>query len=303
MSFPGAMRAFYEVVCAGSIRRASERLNTSPSSVSRQIALLEHEIGTPLFEREATGMIPTHAGRLVAEYARGVVLDYDSLRADLNDLKGDRHGLIRIAVIDGMVCEKAIHAVRTFTKRFPQVSFKVTILPPDAIAESVACGDYDLGISYCQPPCADLSIVHRISDPVQLAVAANHELAKRECVALRDIERYPLAMLEGDRGLALINFALIEAGVAVQPMLISNSAEAVRSFVRGNTGVALLSKRCVEREVNLGMIVSVPVQSPRLNEATVDVLVLKSRRLSNLVRRFVEQVGVELAEPDVSLAA
>jgi DNA-binding transcriptional LysR family regulator len=89
------MRAFYEVVCTGSIRRASERLNTSPSSVSRQIALLEHEIGTALFDREATGMTPTHAGRLVAEYARSVVLDYDGLRADLNDLKGDRRALRR----------------------------------------------------------------------------------------------------------------------------------------------------------------------------------------------------------------
>ncbi|HWE47061.1 MAG TPA: LysR family transcriptional regulator [Caulobacteraceae bacterium] len=296
MSFPGAMRAFYEVVCAGSIRRASERLNTSPSSVSRQIALLEHEIGTPLFDREATGMTPTHAGRLVADYARSVVLDYDSLRSDLNDLKGERRAQIRIAVIEGMVCEGAIHAVRTFTKRFPKVSFKVTVLAPDQIATSIAAGDYDVGVSFCQPPCADIDIVHRIADPVQLAVGANHELATREFVALHDLERYPFGMLESDRGLALINYALIEAGLSVQPTLISNSIEAVRSFIRGGHGVALLSKRAVEREVNLGCIVSIPVRATRLNEATVDVLVLKKRRLSNVVRRFVEQIGIELEE-------
>lgn len=303
MVFPGSMRAFYEVVCTGSIRRASERLNTSPSSVSRQIALLEHEIGTALFDREATGMIPTHAGRLVAEYARSVVLDYDGLRADLNDLKGDRRALIRIAVIEGMVCEGAIHAIRSFNARFPEVSFKIDVLPPDAIAEGVAAGDFELGISFCQPPRADIDIVHRIPDPVQLAVHATHELAQRESVTLKDIEPFPLAMLESDRGLALINFALIEAGLTVRPMLLTNSAEAVRSFVRGGTGVALLSKRTVGREENLGTIVSKPVQASRLGEATVDVLVLKSRRLSRVVRQFVQQVGLELAELDVLLAA
>ena len=296
MAFPGPMRAFYEVVVTGSIRRASERMNTSPSSVSRQIALLEHEIGTALFDRKATGMVPTHAGRLVAEYARGVVLDYDGLRADLNDQKGDRRVLIRIAVIEGMVCEGAINALRAFNARYPEVSFKVEVLPPDAIASGVAAGDFELGISFCQPPCADINIVHRISDPVQLAVHATHELAKREYVTLKDIEPYPLAMLESDRGLALINSARIEADLKVQPVLVSNSAEAIRSFVRGRSGVALLSKRTVGREEGLGTIVSVPVHAWRLKEATVDVLVLKNRRLSHIVRQFVHQVGVSLED-------
>ncbi|MBS0333468.1 MAG: LysR family transcriptional regulator [Proteobacteria bacterium] len=303
MAFPGAMRAFYEVVCTGSIRRASERLNASPSSVSRQIALLEHEIGTALFDREATGMTPTHAGRLVAEYARSVVLDYDGLRADLNDLKGDRRALIRVAVIEGMVCEGAIHAIRAFHGAFPEVSFKVEVMAPDAIAEGVGAGDYELGISFCQPPSADIAIVRRIADPVQLAVNTKHELAGREFVSLDEVARYPIAMLESDRGLTLINHALIEAGLTVQPTLLSNSAEAIRSFVRGGTGVALLSKRTVGREEDLGTIVSIPVPATRLCDATVDVLTLKNRRLSHVVRQFVRQVGVSLEDLDVSLAA
>jgi uncharacterized protein with PhoU and TrkA domain len=67
--------------------------------------------------------------------------------------------------------------------------------------------------------------------------------------------------------------------------------------------VALLSKRTVGREEDLGTIVSIPVQATRLSDATVDVLTLRNRRLSHVVRQFVRQVGVSLEDLDVSLAA
>ncbi len=61
-----------------SIRKASELLDIAPSSVSRKVALLEQQIGTVLLERTSSGVRLTHAGVLVADYARSVVLDYDS---------------------------------------------------------------------------------------------------------------------------------------------------------------------------------------------------------------------------------
>jgi DNA-binding transcriptional LysR family regulator len=71
--FPGPLRAFHEAVQAGSIRKASEKLGLAPSSVSRQIAILEHLMGTALFNRSLGGVELTHAGALVAEYAKATV--------------------------------------------------------------------------------------------------------------------------------------------------------------------------------------------------------------------------------------
>ncbi len=72
--FSGSLRAFDETVRTGSIRKASEALGIAPSSVSRQIAILETQIGTTLFHRRAGGLEITHAGQLVADYARSVLM-------------------------------------------------------------------------------------------------------------------------------------------------------------------------------------------------------------------------------------
>ena len=82
--FSGSLRAFDETVRAGSIRKASEILGVAPSSVSRHIAMLEREIGTALFDRRSRGVVLTFAGRMVADYARSVLVPwhrgFDSLR-------------------------------------------------------------------------------------------------------------------------------------------------------------------------------------------------------------------------------
>ena len=82
--FPDPFRSFFEAVRCGSIRQASESLRKAPSSISRHIAILERQMGAPLLDRSAEGVKLTEAGRRVADYARMVLLDFDSLRSDLD---------------------------------------------------------------------------------------------------------------------------------------------------------------------------------------------------------------------------
>ena len=90
------LRYFYEVARSGSIREASSRLSVTPSSVSRQIQNLEHEVRMPLFERRARGMSLTSAGELYMAYARSVLAELDRLHSDIDDLRGLRRGRVRI---------------------------------------------------------------------------------------------------------------------------------------------------------------------------------------------------------------
>src|SRR6202044_3357734 len=123
--FPGPLRAFHEAVQAGSIRKASERLGLAPSSVSRQIAVLEALMGTSLFNRSLGGVVLTHAGALVAEYAQSAVMDFDTLRLDLDDLKGSR-GLIRVAMVESIASDGPVKAASAFRKTFKGVAFEFT---------------------------------------------------------------------------------------------------------------------------------------------------------------------------------
>ena len=107
--FPDPLRAFQVAAQSGSIRKASEQLGIEPSSVSRQIASLERVMGTKLFKRSPEGVSLTHAGRLLADFAQTTIMNFDSLRLDLNDLKGSR-GLIRVGMVESVPIRRILSA-------------------------------------------------------------------------------------------------------------------------------------------------------------------------------------------------
>jgi len=86
-----------EVARTGSIRRAAELLNLTPSAMNRRIQDLEAEIGTPLFERRPRGVKLTTAGEMFVRYARSQIADADRMRSQVEDLRGLRRGPIQIA--------------------------------------------------------------------------------------------------------------------------------------------------------------------------------------------------------------
>lgn len=152
MMFPSELRAFHAVAQSGSIRKAAELPNVAPSSVSRKIVLLEQQIGTALLERASKGVALTHAGVMVAEYARSVVLDYDSLSADLNDARGSRHRLVRLHTVESIVSGGSIDAAADFRKNFDTVSFPISVVPAPQVVTDVQRGDCEAGLTFGQPP-------------------------------------------------------------------------------------------------------------------------------------------------------
>jgi DNA-binding transcriptional LysR family regulator len=287
--FPGSLRVFYEAVTTGSIRRASDILGLAPSSVSRQIAILEREMGTALLERSVGGVTPTHAGRMVADYARSVILDYDSLRADLNDLRGKRRGLIRIAVVEIMICESSGEAIRAFRVTNPDVSFQVQMLSAARVSEAVQRGECDVGITFCQPPHPDINVAARVVDPIVLVVPPRHPFGDAAVVPVEAMQVLPLALLEADLGVRrLADQVAHEAGFKLQPVLRSDSVEALRHFVRNGVGAALLTRRAVKRDEDEGRLHSLDIDHPLFQTSTIDVITLRSRRSSRLLRSFVD---------------
>jgi DNA-binding transcriptional LysR family regulator len=283
-AFPGALRIFHEVVRAGSVRAASDLLGLSASSITRQIQHLEHQMGAVLLDRSSSGVVPTHAGKLVAEFARSVVFEYDTLRADINERRGIR-GQIRVAAVESMI-GRALAATVAFQAKHEAVSFSLTMMPAGKVIEAVKKGEADVGVAFCTAADLELTVLARYSEPIVLAVNPNHDWAVRESVSFRELALVPLGLPDTAFGVRkIVDEAASNAGVQLAPVFVSNSFEALRAFARAGAA-SLLPRLSIESDRRASILKSVLVDSPVLNATTADVITLRRRRPSRLLKLF-----------------
>ena len=288
-----ALRAFDETARAGSIRKASEALGVAPSSVSRNIAVLEREMGTRLLARSAGGVTLTHAGRLVADYARAVLLDYDSLRADLDDMRGTQRRLLRLVLVESVAAAGPIAAIAKFIEKFRSVAFDVQLLRAPDVIEAVKQDRCDIGVTFCVDPSPDLSILARIPEPIMLAVPV--EFPSSAPVDLRTLSGMRLAVPDPGFGVRrILDRACAREGVQIAPVLSSNVFETLRDFVRCGAGAAILPMRAVARQAQAGELKAITIADTAFRETTLDIIVLRKRRLPRVVRTFAEMLTAEI---------
>lgn len=294
--FPGPLRAFHEAVQAGSIRKASEKLGLAPSSVSRQIAILEHLMGAALFNRSLGGVELTHAGALVAEYAKATVLDFDTLRTDLDELKGSR-GLIRVALVESVVSSGPVRAAAKFREAFSAVSFELRVLPARQVIEAVQEKQCEIGITFCAEPGPDIIHEAKLAEPLLLVVSQGHPLAGETSMTMEDLDGLPLALPDRDFGVRrLLERASQSRNVTLTPVVSSNSFEVLRAFAASGAGATILPRRAVQPHAAALGLASVPLAHPELGQATLDLIRLKQWRLPRVARLYLDMLRRTLEE-------
>jgi len=287
--FSTSLRAFDATVRAGSIRKASEMLGVAPSSVGRHIAVLEAQFCTKLFHRTTSGLELTHAGRLAAEFARSVLVDYDALRTDLSDLGGTQRRHLRVALVESVAHYGPIDAIAQFRKKYRGVSFTTRVMPAPQIVEAVRQSQFDVGVTFCAEPTPDVSTVASLREPIVLFVSAGHPLAAASSVDLSQIVALPLAVPDSDFGVRhILDRAAAASGLRIAPVLSSNAFETLRDFVRLEAGAAILPMRAAAAREGTSEFKAIPLVGRPFTDATLDIVVHRTRRPPNVVKTFVD---------------
>ena len=127
-----------EIARSGSIRKAAEHLNLTASALNRRIMDIEEELGTLLFERRPRGVRLTSAGELFLDLARRQLSDTERMLSQIEELKGLRRGVVRIACSQALAHSFLPASIALFRKQFPMLSFDARILDHESAMSALA---------------------------------------------------------------------------------------------------------------------------------------------------------------------
>ncbi len=168
--------------------RASQRLRIAQPALSRQVKLLEAELGTLLFERLPRGVRLTEAGRVFLERTRGLVQQLDHAVLETRAAAEGRAGALRLGVIEVAAWEGVVpESLRRFRAAFPEVRLVLSALSGARQIDAIRLKHLDAGLLYNPPDDPALAVLPLARHPVMLAVHAASPLAGAEAVRLADL--------------------------------------------------------------------------------------------------------------------
>lgn len=193
---------FLTVAKVGSLGRAAEVLHIAQPALSRQIRLLEEEIGVALMERSARGMQLTAAGRAYRQSAQRLLDDgaAAAVRAQ-GAAKGDvGHLSLGFSELYAWHPE-VLSALRTYRRESPGVTFTIEAMLSGVVTERVLGGQLDMGLAYIgaiesQSP---LQHVPWMTDDYLLAVHETSPLARHPPSCLADLNAEDFIMFRRDQ--------------------------------------------------------------------------------------------------------
>jgi DNA-binding transcriptional LysR family regulator len=295
-----ALRYFLEVARTGSVSAAAERLHIAASAISRQISRLEEEFGTPLFERRSRGMALTHAGRLLASYARRAVLESDQIVNEIRALSSDAtRGLVRLGVTEGLAVSFIPEMIHAFRLERPQVLFDLKVMSPARVVTSVQEGEVEIGLTFSLSPEEGVEIQWQRAVSAFAFAGRAHPLVGRGPVTVAEIFEHPVAILDSGATMRrVLDMYCATRGITLKPAISSSNLASVLHFCRFSPAVtfsAYISARAAVRDGHLAVL---PLRETNFLERNLQVLTMLGRALPQTTRDFLDRLVAELETPD-----
>ena len=275
----------------GSIRKAADALNIASSALNRRILDLELDLGTALFERLSRGVRATSAGELFLAFARQSLSGLKTVESQIEELRGLVRGQVNVAAAESVAGQLLPAAITKFQAAHPNVRFHIRIGTPDELTSALIADQADLILTHDAPHKKDVAVVASARQALCALVGADHPLAARESIRLRDCLPYPLALADGTlAGRGLIEQVLATASYALEPRVVSNSVELMRAFAAMNRGVCFQFQKPGKSVIAPGDMVALPLVDAPLMQAKLMLATRRDRVLPVAAAAFVEQL-------------
>ncbi len=275
------LRSFVTIVdCGHNVTLAAQRLHATQSGVSKQLAQLEAALGMALFVRRSralTGL--TEAGAQVLAHARRLLAEAANLQALSDNLRRERHGVLRIATTHTQARHALPAALQALKHAWPDVGVHVAPAADEDALRALAEGQADLAIlSGTGAPPPDLLAIPLYRWRRRVLVPRTHPLAAATTpLRLADLAGLPLVSYEASRAAdSSLQRAFATIGRAAHIGVTARDGDLIRTYVRAGLGVGVLAEMALGDDPDL---VAPPVAADLLPPCTTWLLLRRDHVL------------------------
>lgn len=283
------IKAFLEIAKLNSFTRASDRLNTTQSSLSVLIRELEAELGTRLLDRTTRKVEITEAGREFAPFAERTLRELESGLTATRELAARKKGRLSLAASPLAAAALLPKVIASFRALYPGISVALEEVSPELLSARVAGGLFDCGVGVFDTLDDGLTAISAFSERLMLLCPSDHPLAALQEVEWRQLAEHDFIAVAADnaaRRRVDRYFAL--AGVAIQPAFQVRNMTTILGLVAARMGVAAWPSWAAgltrAHDVTLR-----PLVRPEAFH-TISVVISKERAPSPAVEAFIEVI-------------
>ncbi|MGL4476415.1 MAG: HTH-type transcriptional regulator CysB [Shewanella sp.] len=240
------------------VSATAESLYTSQPGVSKQVRMLEDELGVQIFERSGKHLTHvTEVGSQVIAIATEILSRVDSIKRVANEFTYPDRGELRIATTETQARYALPPVIKPFMAKYPKVNLHMHQGTPAQISDKVVRGEVDFAIA--------TEAMHFYSDLIMLpcyhwnrsiVVLPDHPLAKVEQISLEDLADYPLiTYVFGFDPASPIDAAFNSANLEPRVAFTATSADVLKTYVRLGLGVGVIATMALDSKLDSDLIV------------------------------------------------
>ncbi len=232
------------------VSATAESLYTSQPGISKQVRMLEDELGVQIFERSGKHLTQvTPAGKDIIRIASEILGKVESIKSVASQHTHPDEGTLNISTTHTQARYALPDVIKGFIKRYPKVSLHMHQGTPAQISEAVAKGTADFAIA--------TEALHLYHDLVMLpcyhwnrsvVVPKNHPLASKKRITVEDVAQYSLVTyVFGFTGRSELDAAFNAAGLTPKIVFTATDADVIKTYVRLGIGVGVIATMAIDK--------------------------------------------------------
>jgi DNA-binding transcriptional LysR family regulator len=254
------LKIFYLAAKQGSLSAAATALYITQPAVTKGIQRLQEHYEIKLFNRFGKKMALTDAGEVLYGIAESIFELENQAEESLRDFQQRKRGFIQILSSESFGSYYLPFMVNRFSRENPRIRVSVNLLPTEQVVEKTATLACDLGFISYPVPHKKLCMREVLEDSYQIIVPAGHPLASKSVIEPEDLSGQSLIVHEkGSAPRKSTEEFLRRHKITIPiPLELSNN-EAIKTAVEEGLGVAVITRRVVSKEIEMGTLRAIPL--------------------------------------------